>query len=151
MALSDRDAYAREREREAVARDREAARLNRDRRQYDDFRESVAAPVPNRTYRSAVELEDRSSIAEQIVRIVAVVLGILLALRFIINLFSYPKTSGFANFIYATTNWAVKPFQYLFGQPAATTGGFFDWPALAAIVAVGIIASILIALLRPRP
>ena len=147
MAPSERDATARDREREAAARDREAARYNRDRRHYDDFRESVAAPVPNRTYRSTVELEDRSSVAERVVRVVAVVLGILLAIRFVINLFSYPRTSGFANFIYATTNWAVQPFQFLFGQPATTTGGFFDWPALAAIVAVGIIASILIALM----
>src|SRR6185437_14486216 len=100
MVPSERDATARDREREAAARDREAARYNRDRRHYDDFRESVAAPVPNRTYRSAVELEDRSSVAERVVRVVAVVLGILLAIRFVINLFSYPRTSGFANFIY---------------------------------------------------
>jgi len=148
MALPDREARARELD--AAAREREAARLNRDRRHYDDFRETVAAPMPNRTYRSAVELEDRSSVAERIVRIAAMVLSILLAIRFVINLFSAPHTSGFANFIYGTTDWAVRPFQYLFGHAAATTGGFFDWPALAAIVATGIVASILIALLRPR-
>ncbi|HEY2004784.1 MAG TPA: hypothetical protein VGH44_06770 [Candidatus Saccharimonadia bacterium] len=150
MALPDRDALARERELDAAAREHEAAQLNRDRRHYDDFRETVAAPMPNRTYRSAVELENHSSVAEQIVRIAAVILGILLAIRFVINLFSYPRTSGFASFIYGTTNWAVQPFQYLFGHAATTSGGFFDWPALAAIVATGIIASILIALLRPR-
>jgi hypothetical protein len=69
----------------------------------------------------------------------------------VINLFVSNTTGGFTGFIYALTNWAVRPFQLLFGQPTVTSGGFFDWPALAAIIAVGIIASIVIALIRPKP
>ena len=157
MALSDRDI---QREREAAALDREAAAREREAarrapvsdRRYDEFGESMATPVPNRTYRSSVEtVDDKSSLVEQVVRYVAVILGALLAIRFVINLFSGYRSSGFTNFIYATTNWMVRPFQALFGQPAASTGGFFDWPAIAAIVTVGIVAGILIALLRPRP
>ena len=148
MANPDID---RERELERELEDQRAA--NRDRQHYDNFRESIATPVPNRTYRSQADtLSDRSTIPERVIRYVAVILGALLAIRFIVNLFVTPAHAGYAaHLVYAATNWAVRPFQLLFGQPPTTMGGFFDWPALASLIAVGIIASILISLIRPRP
>jgi Flp pilus assembly protein TadB len=152
MATPETEREAYEREQEARKREQETARANRDRQHYDSFRESVATPVPNRTYRSDVDLvSDRPGTAERVVRYVAVALGALLAVRFVINLFATSHTGGFTAFIYATTNWMVRPFQLLLGQPPASTGGFFDWPALAALVVVGIVASVIIGLMRRSP
>ncbi|MDF2461282.1 MAG: hypothetical protein K0S68_685 [Candidatus Saccharibacteria bacterium] len=127
----------------------DSRRPNQDRRDYDEFRESLAT-TPNRTYRSAVEPDDRTSVMEQVVRVVALVLCFLLAMRFIVSLFTANVSNGFVNFFRATTNWIVAPFQSFFGSPPAGTGGFFDWPALAALICVGILATLLISLMRPR-
>jgi len=125
-------------------------RPNRDRRQYDEFRESVAAPVPNRTYRSAVETHDRAGVAETIIRYAALVLGFLLLMRFVVSLFTANVANPLVNFFRTVTNWIVAPFQNFFGGAPAGTGGFFDWAALAALIAVGIIGVLLLSLIRPR-
>jgi uncharacterized protein YggT (Ycf19 family) len=122
----------------------------RERRGYDDFGESIATPVPNRTYRSDVDLiADRPTAFEQFIRYVAVILGTLIAVRFVINLFNTGRSRSFINFFYTLTDWVVKPFQAVLGQPPSGTGGYFDWPSLAALIVVGVVASLLIWMLRP--
>jgi hypothetical protein len=126
----------------------------RDRRDYDEFHETLAAPAPARTYRSERDTSrtdyDRVSVLEEIVRYVSVLLGLLLGVRFVISLFTANATGGLTGFLRSTTNWIVAPFQTLFGRPPSGTGGFFDWPTLAALVVVAIITTLLISLLRPR-
>jgi uncharacterized protein YggT (Ycf19 family) len=118
-------------------------------RRDDDFRETLAAPIPNRTYRSEIEDFEHPSALEQLVRYVAVLLDVLLAIRFVISLFTTNTTNSFVAFIYGLTNWLVAPFQALFGHaPANATGGYFDWAALAAMVVVSVLAALIIRLLQ---
>jgi uncharacterized protein YggT (Ycf19 family) len=139
---SDPEAQAELRQEEIARR-----RASRD----DDFRETLAPPVPNQTYRSRVDyIDNRASVAEQLIRYVAVVLSLLIVGRFIASLFSSDRSNGLVNFFYATTDWIVRPFQALFGTPPSSTGGFFDWPAVAALIVVGVLATLLISLIRPR-
>jgi uncharacterized protein YggT (Ycf19 family) len=140
-----RDAEARE------ARAREV-RLNRDRTEQDEFHETLAAPIPNRTYRSEIDVtESRATAAEQLLRAVATALGILLAIRFITSLFSANREDALVNATYTLTDWMVRPFQAILGGAPATTSGFFDWAALAALVVLSILAAFIGRLLRtPR-
>jgi hypothetical protein len=116
----------------------------------DNFHESLAQPVPNRTYRSQVDLIDNpASPLEQVVRLLASLLCFLLVLRFITSLFT-STASGWTNFIHALTNWLVQPFQSFFPQPTISSGGTFDWPAVAAFISVIILATILVRLTRSR-
>jgi hypothetical protein len=120
--------------------------------EYDTFRESLAAPVPNRSYRSQIDMIDTGpSVLEQLIRYVAIILDILIAIRFVIKLFAPSSASTFVTFIYGMTNWIILPFQPLVGAPPATLTGYFDWASLAAIAAVSLVAALLIALIKPRP
>jgi uncharacterized protein YggT (Ycf19 family) len=123
-------------------------RPNHDRRNYDEFRESLAAP--GRTYRSAIEPDDRVSLVERIIRYAALVLGFLLAMRFLVSLFTGNVANPIVNFFRATTNWVVSPFQTVIGRPPTGTGGFFDWPALVALIVVALLSLLILGLLRPR-
>ena len=119
---------------------------------YDTFHESLAAPIPNQMYRSRIDLIDsQPSVLEQLIRYIAVILDILLAIRFFIKLFAPSSTSTFVSFIYGMTNWIILPFQPLVGAPPATLTGYFDWASVLAIVIVSLVAALLIALVRPRP
>jgi uncharacterized protein YggT (Ycf19 family) len=116
----------------------------------DEFHETLSQPVPNRTYRSQVDLTDEPpTILEQTVRLVATLLGLLILARFITNLFSIDRTFSFVNLINSATDWAVKPLQAFIPQPTITSGGVFDWPAVAAALVVATVAAILVKLLRP--
>lgn len=127
---------------------------------YDEFRETLATPVP-RTYREDAVVEEDSvpsyrseplayaySPAEQLVRAVAGILNALLALRFIIALFTSSTTNAITSVIFNATNWLVTPFQTLFGTPPSGGGGYFDLPALAAIVTVSLLAWLISSLVR---
>jgi uncharacterized protein YggT (Ycf19 family) len=117
----------------------------------DEFRESLAAPAPTSTYRSRIDrLETGTSPLEQLIRYVTVILGALLVVRFAINLFTYNRVNGFVNFFNGATDWVVRPFQTLFGQPPSGSGGFFDWPAVVSLIVVALIATLLVSLIRPR-
>jgi uncharacterized protein YggT (Ycf19 family) len=121
-------------------------------RRDDNFHETLAQPVPNRTYRSEIEQLETPSALEQLVRYVAVLLDLLLAVRFVVSLFTTNTTNGFVAFIFGLTNWLVAPFQAIFGAtPTGSAGGYFDWSALAAIALVSILAAFIIRLLQgPR-
>jgi hypothetical protein len=45
----------------------------------------------------------------------------------------------------------VRPFQALFNSTPAGSGSYFDWPALASLAVIAIVASLVIRALRtPR-
>jgi uncharacterized protein YggT (Ycf19 family) len=138
--------------REAKARVEREASYNRNRPEQSEFHETLAAPIPNRTYRSEIDrTESHTNIAEQIVRAVATTLGVLLALRFITSLFSANRDDGLVNAIYTLTDWIVQPFQAVLGGAPTSTSGFFDWAALAALVVLSILAAFIGRLIRtPR-
>lgn len=115
----------------------------------EEFRETLAPPMPNQTYRDEVEFTESSSTsAEQVVRIVATILSSLLALRFLVSLFSSDRSAGLVNLFYGLTDWLVAPFQAIFGATPLSGIGFFDWPALAALIVVSVLAAFLGRLVR---
>ena len=125
---------------------------NQSKQNYDEFRETLASPIPNSTYRTEIDLIDgKPSLLEQLVRFVAVALTFLLGVRFLINLFTLNRSGDWASFFYVTTNWAVEPFQNVLNVPTVTSSNsFVDWAALAAIAVIAIVAWILIILLHPK-
>lgn len=127
------------------------ARRSYSRSDYEDFHETLAAPIPNRTYRSEIDMTvDRSPVAEQAVRLIATVALSLLGVRFITSLLTSDSTNEFVRFMDTLTGWLVSPFQSWLGRPALSTGGLIDLPALAAIATVLILAALVIRVLRPR-
>lgn len=130
-------------------------------RDYDDFRETLAAPAP-RTYRrdlsrhSAPDMAptrpdsyDRAlSPAEQVIRIVAGILNTLLVLRFLTSLFSTDTRNPVVNTMFGATDWLVRPLQYLFGTPPQSGGNYLDLPALAMIGIITLTAWIITSLMR---
>jgi hypothetical protein len=126
-------------------------RPGRTRRDHDGFRETLAAPIPNQTYRTEVDLVDsRPTVIEQTVRLIAAVLSLLLTGRLIAELFTTDRANGYVAFFANATDWLVWPFQFLLGKPPVNaTGGFFDWPAVAAIVVVSVVAGLIVRTIRP--
>jgi uncharacterized protein YggT (Ycf19 family) len=125
--------------------------LNRDRRQYDEFRETLATPLPNRAYRDRIETPIvQPTPLELTIRVIAILLSALIAVRLLFGLFNANHATPVVNLVYGLTDWIVQPFQSLFGTPGSGIGGYFDWPAVAAIIVVGIFAGLLVGLIRPR-
>jgi hypothetical protein len=125
---------------------------NRERRRYDRFHETLLTTVPNRTYRTRVDarLSD-VPLTARIIRFIAGLLVILLAIRFAINLYYLNNAGDWTTFFYLTTDWAVRPFQKLFGETSFIgTKGFVDWATLAAIITTLIVAWLFWLLLRPK-
>jgi uncharacterized protein YggT (Ycf19 family) len=137
---------------ERVIRERTMANPKGERLGDDEFLETLAQPIPNRTYRSQIDTDVGPTALEQLVRYVAILLDILLAVRFAVSLFSVNTANSFVAFIFGLTNWLVAPLQILFGSPQmGTNTGYFDWSALAAIIVVSVLASLIVRLLQgPR-
>jgi hypothetical protein len=134
-----------------VRSDNTGRRSNRDRQKYDEFRETLSTPMPNQTYRSEVEhIGRRASIIDRAIRYLAVILSGLLAIRFVIALLTASVDNPLVGFFRFTTDWIVTPFQAVLGISTPSAGGFFDWPTLAALIAVAVIATLLIRSVRPR-
>jgi hypothetical protein len=114
--------------------------------EHEEFYETMAASRPA-TYRTEV-VEVVPSGAERAVQLVAGILNTLLALRFVIALFTSDTTNALTAVIFNATNWLVAPMQALFGTPPSGGGGYFDLPALAAIVLVSVIAWLINTLIR---
>lgn len=113
----------------------------RRRNDYDDFHESITPTMPN-DYQTVserdVNVAAASSVAEQLVVAVAYILSALLAVRFFTHLFSNDTANGFVNFMNGTTDWMAQPFQSVSGAAS-----FFDFGAIVAVVAVGVLAYLL--------
>jgi hypothetical protein len=134
-----------------VRSDNAGRRPNRDRQKYDEFRETLSTPMPNQTYRSEVEhIGRRASIIDRIIRYASVVLSGLLAIRFVIALLTANVDNPLIGFFRITTDWIVSPFQAVLGISTPAVGGFFDWPTLAALIVVVVIAMLLLRSVRPR-
>lgn len=116
------------------------------------FRESLAAPVPARTYRSPALPATRPGTLEMLIRYIAVILGLLLALRFVISLFKSTRTGTAVGALYGLTDWIVRPFERVLPQPPASSmvTGYFNWAAIAALAVVLIVTAILLRLARPK-
>jgi YGGT family len=116
------------------------------------FRESLPAAVPNRTYRSKIEAPSPTA-AQVIVRIIATVLGALLAIRFIIELFTTSRSLLLARSIFELTDWAVWPFQRVIGASpqASAVNGTFDWSVVLALLVIIGLAWYVLAKLRRDP
>jgi len=133
-----------------MARTNLPPRRVRDERTDTEFYESLASASP-RTYRDdlaasrdvvptdPVYLRTVSPV-EQVVRVAAGVLEMLLAIRFVVALFSSNLQNAVVSVLYTLTDWVVRPFQALFGTPPSGGGGYVDLPALAAIVFVALVA-----------
>jgi len=115
-------------------------RINDSRRDdYDDFHESMSPTMTGDSGRVSerdVNVVAATSVAEQLVSALAYIFSALLAVRFFTHLFSNDTVNGFVNFMNATTDWLAVPFQALFQSVPAGTSGFFDIPAIAAIIVV---------------
>ncbi len=123
-------------------RDRSSSDNNEFYGDHDKFYESIAAPA-RQSYYEPGTAGDYTPV-EQVVQIVAGILNLLLALRFVMALFTSDTSNAFVAVLFAATDWLVAPFQSLFASPPPTNGiGFFDLPALAAIVAVWVLAWII--------
>ena len=114
--------------------------------EHDEFYETMATAGP-RTYRTEV-VEVAPTGAERAVQIVAGILNTLLALRFIVALFTSDTANALTAVIFNATAWLVAPMQTLFGTPPSGGGGYFDLPALAAIVLVAVVAWLVNTLIR---
>jgi uncharacterized protein YggT (Ycf19 family) len=89
-----------------------------------------------------------SSLA-QLLRTLFSILQAFLAGRFLLKLFGVNPAAGFTDFIYSVTHPFVNPFLNIF--PATPTRqGVVEWATLLAILAYGIVFSLLIRLLVPR-
>ena len=118
---------------------------------YDEFRESLATPLPNKAYRDRIETPTlQPTPLELTIRVVALLLSGVIAIRLLFGLFNANHATPVVNLVYSITDWIVQPFQTLFGTPNTGLGGYFDWPAVAAIIVVGIFAGLLVGLIRPK-
>jgi hypothetical protein len=55
-------------------------------------------------------------------------------------LFTTDTTNPLLAVIFNATGWMVAPFEAIFGVPPSGGGGYFDLPAIVAIVVVSLIA-----------
>ena len=128
---------------------RRTPKITRQQRDYDEFRETLATPMPSQTYRSDLDIDaTTTSSVEQAIRIAATLLGALVALRFLANLFTTDTGNTLVNFVRTVTDWLVQPFDIVFGRIPLGNGAI-DLSAVAAMVVVAAIAAILIRLMRP--
>ena len=116
---------------------------NRRNDDYDEFHETMNPAVSTdyqQQSRVDTNTDHTSSMGEQIVRTVASVLSALLLLRLLTHLFSNNQTNGFVGLVNGLTDWMATPFQGLFQNVPAGTSGFFDIPAIAALISVMVLA-----------
>ena len=126
-----------------MAKHRVNGRQNED---FDDFHESVSPAMSSeyrRTSERDVNITAARSVVEQLISTIASILSALLVVRFITHLFSNDQANGFVNFINAATNWMAQPFQALFQNVPAGVSGFFDFPAIAAMLMILALAYLL--------
>ena len=114
--------------------------------QYDDFGETM--PATPGYYREPVVQASPVTMLERFISLVAGILNVLLAIRFVFSLLNVNTSNAFGAFIYNTTNWMTTPFASLFNYNPSSGIGYFDLPAIVAIVVVSLVAWGLISLVR---
>ena len=78
----------------------------------------------------------------KMVQTVYLIFGVMIALiaiRFVLQALGADPRAGFAQFIFAMTNWLVAPFHGLFGAPAAGAA-VLDTAAIVAMVVYALLA-----------
>jgi succinate dehydrogenase hydrophobic anchor subunit len=115
----------------------------------DTFRETLAptAPVYREVVREHVPTR-RAGLLEMLVGWVAGLVMILLAIRFVFSLLAVNQANGFSNFTYNVTSGFVSPFNGLFSSNPSSGLGYFDLPAVAAVLVVALVAWAVVAILR---
>ena len=118
---------------------------------HDEFHESLA---PAR-HMYAIDEADVPIVAarpltglELLVGWISGVITALLAIRFVFSLMSVNQDNGVASFVYTTTNGFTNPFSNLFNFQPNVSLGYFDLPAVAAIIAVALVSWAIVGLLR---
>ncbi|HMS24892.1 MAG TPA: YggT family protein [Acidimicrobiia bacterium] len=99
---------------------------------------------------NAVERPEKSiqAIGVQIVRIIASIIGGLLAIRFILSALGANKANGFADFIYSITEPLVRPFYGLFNNEIIYDNGRrLEYEAIIALIVYSLIAYVIIRIL----
>lgn len=120
-------------------------------RNYDtNFRESLSASIPNRTYRTRIDVPTGPSLLELVIRFGAAVMVTCLILRFAIEAITARTGDGLVRAIDLVTSWLVAPIQGALGAHAQTAAGYIDWAVLIAIIVVIGLASVLSKLTRKR-
>lgn len=101
--------------------------------------------------RRQVHTEVRVPIETVIMRVVWFVFGvieILIAVRFVLKLLGANTETGFVQMIYSVSGIFMAPFVAIFKTQPVSTGGEFEWSALAAIAIYALVAWGLTALVR---
>ncbi|HEY6736810.1 MAG TPA: hypothetical protein VI322_03780 [Candidatus Saccharimonadia bacterium] len=110
------------------------------RRRYDDFHETLNAPI-DRDYTSYWPVTN-------VISAIAGILDALLLIRFVVHLFTSDTAIGLVALIQGLTNWLVAPFDGLIGTTPTTGSGYVDWPALLAVVVISLIAALIMRVTR---
>jgi len=100
--------------------------------------------------RSKVHTEIRSPIELVMARVVWFVfgvIGILIAIRFMLTLLGANVEAGFVRLVYGISDIFMAPFVAVFGTDAVF-GAIFEWSALLAIAVYALIAWGIVALIR---
>ncbi len=84
----------------------------------------------------------------QLIWLLAAILVIFIALRFVLEMVGASTGSGFVDFIYNATNLFVTAFSGIVRPVALASGGFVDFGSLFAIVVYLLLAWIVTTLLR---
>lgn len=112
--------------------------------------------LPHKTHNEGNDNERNLMIA-RIIYSVGGFIEALVALRFVLRLLGADASNAIVSWIYTWSTPIVAPFSGIFGQDATVvhgvgtvTSSVFDWPALVALVIIGIVVGLLGALLGGR-
>ena len=94
---------------------------------------------------NAVERPEKSIqyIGVQIVRIIASIIGGLLAIRFVLSALGANRANGFADFIYSITEPLVRPFYGLFSNEIVY-GSRLEYEAVIALIVYSLVFYVII-------
>ncbi|HQZ14234.1 MAG TPA: YggT family protein [Acidimicrobiia bacterium] len=96
---------------------------------------------------NAVERPEKSIqyIGVQIVRIIASIIGGLLAIRFVLSALGANRANGFADFIYSITEPLVRPFYGLFSNEIVyDNGSRLEYEAVIALIVYSLVFYVII-------
>ena len=102
-------------------------------------------------HRRRVHTEVRAPVEAVLIRVVWFVFGVievLIAIRFVLELFGASIRAGFVQAIFAVSDIFMTPFVAIFSSPHVASGAVVEWSALVAIAIYALIAWGIVALIR---
>jgi hypothetical protein len=84
----------------------------------------------------------------KLIWLIASVINVLLALRFVLKLIAANPGNPFTDFMYSVTGFLVGPFVGIVNTPVAQSGATVDVAALFAMVVYTILALVIVQLIR---